>query len=388
MLPALKKSVVVLFFIGLVAVLYGLFSNPHANLESDQDNTVTSILSNGENEKYARVLTPRDFTFPDDHGPHNTYKTEWWYFTGNLDHQNGRKFGYELTFFRFALSPDKQKSTSPWRSNQMYMAHFALTDVENEHFQFFERYSREALGLAGAMGNSFRVWLFDWSVARLDNAEFTLKLQAKADDITIDLTLTTRKPVVLQGQMGFSRKSSAPGQASYYYSFTRLSTKGTIQLNNQVYPVSGTSWMDHEWSTSALSEDQAGWDWFALQFDDGRELMFFRFRRKDGTVDRNSAGTLVNQDGTTLPLPYDAVIIQEQRYWKSPHSKAVYPSKWRLSLPQQNLELTIEPLMAEQELYLDFKYWEGAVTVSGRHKGRILSGRGYVELTGYANSEK
>jgi len=347
------------------------------------------LLSRGGDdvEGYARVLGPRDFSFPVDHGPHDDYKAEWWYFTGNLDGPDGRRFGYELTFFRFALAPRPVASGSAWRSNQLYMAHFALTDVKNGRFRSFERFSRAALGLAGANSDRLQVWLYDWSASAVDTAGFPLTLHAATDDIGIDLTLDSGKPMVLHGQGGFSRKSREAGQASYYYSFTRLPTMGTVRIDGRTYQVRGDSWMDREWSTSALAAEQAGWDWFALQLSDGRDLMFYRLRRKDGTADPFSAGTLVNAGGTALPLGHDAVRIREQSEWRSPRTGARYPAGWLLILPEYDLELVVEPVVGDQELDVTFKYWEGAVNVRGTSQGEPVSGWGYVELTGYVPSD-
>ena len=370
-------------------VLLAYWSFPGCKESTEAGFGPSSVLFSGgddDTESYARALGPRKFSFPADHGPHDDYKTEWWYFTGNLDDPAGRQFGYELTFFRFALSPHLVPSGSAWRSNQLYMAHFALTDVENDRFRSFERFSREALGLAGANSDRLHVWLYDWSATFNQSTVFPLTLHAATDGIAIDLTLNKGKPMVLNGQAGFSRKSKEAGQASYYYSFTRLPTAGTIRIDGRTVRVLGNSWMDREWSTSALSEEQAGWDWFALQLSDGRDLMFYRLRRKNGAVDPYSTGTLVNADGTAVPLPHDAVLIQERRQWRSPRTGALYPAEWLLSLPEYGIELVVEPLVSDQELDVSFKYWEGAVDVRGTSKGKPVSGRGYVELTGYARS--
>jgi predicted secreted hydrolase len=332
---------------------------------------------------YARVTRPRPFSFPADHGPHEQYRAEWWYFTGNLDDSAGRAFGYELTFFRFALAPRRAASASRWRTNQLYMAHFAVSDVEDDRFRSFERYSRAALGLAGAEAQPLRIWLYDWSASAAGRSTFPLVLRAQAEGIGIDLVLTAGKPVVLQGKSGFSRKSGGTGQASYYYSFTRMPTAGTIQIDGRKHRVEGNSWMDREWSTSALSKEQAGWDWFALQLSDGRDLMFYRLRRKDGTPDPFSAGTLVEADGTARPLGHGAVLIRARRHWRSPRTGALYPAEWSLRVPDYGIDIDIEPLMDDQELNVAFKYWEGAVRLHGISAGHSVSGRGYVELTGY-----
>lgn len=332
---------------------------------------------------FARVFAPRAFHFPSDHGAHNTYRTEWWYFTGNLADREGRNFGYQLTFFRLALTPDSLPSKSAWRSNQVYMAHFTVTDVKNQKFYTAERFSRAGLSLAGARADKYQVWLHDWSAASVGTSLFPLRIKAVHADFTIDLQLNNEKPVVLHGDKGMSQKSSEPGNASYYYSFTRLSTAGELTIGNQTFPVSGLSWMDREWSTSALSHNQAGWDWFSLQLSDNSEIMYYQLRLKNGATDPHSAGTLVKDDHSQFFLDEERVKIQVLDEWTSPHSAITYPSQWRLTIPDQNLKLNLIPLINDQELNLSYRYWEGAVIVRGKKDDRPITGMGYVELTGY-----
>jgi predicted secreted hydrolase len=346
------------------------------------DDTFSETLSK-DDEAFDRVLKPRKFSFPKDFGAHDRYRIEWWYFTGNLSTAAHRKFGYELTFFRFALSPEKFISQSTWRSNQLYMAHFAVTDAAENHFHVQERYSREANGLAGANADQYHVWLYDWSATSINQAGFPIRLRAGNDDYGIDLRLDAIKPLLLQGQQGYSPKSDKPGNASYYYSYTRLATTGHIRINQRQIPVSGSSWMDREWSTSALSPEQKGWDWFALQLDDNSELMFYQFRRKDGLQDDNSSGVLYLADYTEIPLDVTNVTINVLDNWQSPHSGVTYPARWHLSIPSRELELDITPLINDQELTVRYRYWEGAVAISGTKQGKPIFGQGYVELTGY-----
>jgi len=354
-----------------------------STIEPVPDNAFSKVLSE-EDEGFDRVLQPRKFSFPDDYGPHPRYRTEWWYFTGNLSDFAGRKFGYELTFFRFALSPVvNAPSASAWRSSQMYMAHLALTDVASGRFYYDERFSRTGNGLAGAQSDRYQVWLYDWSASAEGTTDFPLRLRAKSGAFGIDLRLETQKAAVLQGDRGLSRKSVEPGNASYYYSFTRMPTAGTLSVSGKEFPVSGESWMDREWSTSALAEEQAGWDWFALQLSDNSELMFFQFRRKDGQPDSNSSGALFPADGAQIPLNFGDVTVNVLDSWKSPHSNISYPSRWRLSIPSKNIELEIVPLLNDQELNLLYRYWEGAVAVRGTRDNNPITGQGYVELTGY-----
>jgi predicted secreted hydrolase len=349
---------------------------------SKTDDSFTNVLSK-DDKGFARALKPREFSFPADHGAHNSYRTEWWYFTGNLKDSYNRKFGYELTFFRFSLSAETPVSKSAWRNNQLYMAHLTLTDVKEDRFFTDERFSRAGNDLAGATNKKYRVWLYNWSAATEGDSDFPLRLLAKSDEFAIDLLLTSPKSYVLQGEQGLSQKSSEPGNASYYYSYTRLATEGHISIASNKFSVFGESWMDREWSTSSLSDEQSGWDWFALQFSDNSELMFYQLRRKDRLPDSNSSGSVVLADNSKIPLKVQDVTIKILDNWKSPHSKITYPSGWRLTVPGQKLEIEVVPLINDQELNVSYRYWEGAVSVNGTKNGKPISGQGYVELTGY-----
>lgn len=337
----------------------------------------------GDADGYAQVLTPRPFEFPADHGPHPAYRNEWWYFTGNLRTSRGRRFGYELTIFRIALAPKPPASSSSWATNQLYMAHFAVSDPDGKRFEYFQRLERGALGLAGARAEPFHVWVDSWGVAADRNADFPWRLHAVAEDAAVDFELRALTPVVAQGDHGFSRKSAGRGHASYYYSIPRLATRGTLSVGGERYQVEGLSWLDREWSSGALAPDQAGWDWFALQLDNGVDLMFYRLRKKDGATDPSSAGSLVTAEGRKISLDEKSVELTPRGWWESPHGGR-YPVEWTLSVPRQGCSLHVEPLMKDQELDTFVRYWEGAVKVSGRCRGDEVSGHGYLELTGYA----
>ncbi|AJF07418.1 lipocalin-like domain-containing protein [Geoalkalibacter subterraneus] len=347
---------------------------------------VGRTLGAEEDTGYARALEPRGFAFPRDHGPHPDFKTEWWYYTGNLEDEEGRRFGYQLTFFRVALAPQPIRRSSNWGARQAYMAHFALTDVAGDRFFYDERFSRGAMGLAGAESVPFHVWLEDWQ-ARGPAETFPTELSASTDTAAIDLSLRQGKPVVLQGEKGLSQKSAEAGNASYYYSLTRMPTQGRIRIEGKQYEVRGSSWLDREWSTSALAADQQGWDWFALQSDDGHELMYYQLRRQDGSADPASRGVLVTPDGSTLPLLGEQLQLVATSRWRSPRGGS-YPSAWRMKVPDQDLELQITPLLSDQELDVTIRYWEGAVRFSGHYGERPLTGYGYVELTGYAKDNR
>lgn len=345
--------------------------------------SVTALLGGEDPGGFARATAPRAFRFPDDHGPHPEFRHEWWYFTGNLRGPGGRRFGYQLTFFRFALAPDPPSRVSRWGTNQAYMAHFAVTDAQGNRFRHFERTGRGALGLAGATARPFRVWLDDWSAEGTEASTLPIRLRALEDEASIDLVLDTARPIVPQGNRGLSRKGSAWGNASYYYSMTRLATRGSVRVDGVSFPVEGNSWLDREWGTSSLEKGQTGWDWFALQLSDGRDLMFYRLRRGDGASDPFSAGTLVLPDGSVRPISADDARIETLGTWRSPESGARYPSRWRMLLPSEGLELEVVPRIADQELRTSIRYWEGAVGVRGTSRGEPVEGDGYVELTGY-----
>lgn len=369
--------------IGLLAALK--LWEPSVSTQSRDSIQLSTALNSGDNDEgYARAFAPRLFSFPQDHGPHPQFRTEWWYFTGNLDDRNGRPFGYQLTFFRICMSSKPVTAVSPWQTNEFYTAHFALSDITGRTFHSHERFNRAAMGLAGAKEHTLHVWLDNWSVEPQRKNIFPLRLRATQDDVAIDLMLEQGKPPVLQGDQGLSQKSAEPGNASYYYSLTRMPTSGTIHIRDQRFAVHGSSWMDREWSTSALGDDQVGWDWYSLQLSDQREIMFYRLRKRDGSTDIYSAGTLVSPDGTVQRLGHQDVEIATLSHSKSPRSGALYPARTRLNLPKEELVLEVAPLLADQELDVSVRYWEGAIAVRGTAQGVPVNGRGYLELTGYA----
>ncbi len=353
---------------------------------STEENSLIPLLSEETTDGFALALTPNAMTFPRDLGPHPDYQTEWWYYTGNLETADGRSFGFQFTIFRRAIRPPDQftQTGSDWRTNQIYLAHFAVSDVANGRFYATERLSRGAIGLAGAQAEPYRVWLEDWEVAEI--APGQVRLYASTDEVTLELTLTQTMPPILHGEGGLSPKGVEPGNASYYYSIIRQKTEGVVTINGRSHTVSGLSWKDHEYSTSALSAEAIGWDWFSLQLDDGTALMLFQIRRADGTVEPASAGSFVQADGTVLPLHLGDWELEVLDTWRSPTSGAEYPAKWHIRIPALELELTGAPLMPNQELTVSTVYWEGAVAFRGERNGRAITARGYIELTGYAQS--
>lgn len=335
---------------------------------------------------FARALEPRAFELPRDHGPHPEFQTEWWYYTGNLASADGRRFGFQLTFFRRGMAPGEEQRPS-LRTRQVWFAHFALTDVGARRHRFAERFARGAGGLAGATGEPFRVWLEDWQAEATNAQGSALRLVARDGGLSLDLRLEAGKPLVAHGDRGLSPKSAEPGNASLYVGYTRLSARGAVATEGGApVEVQGQAWFDHEWSTSALGQGALGWDWFSLQTDDGRELMYFQIRREDGTLEPASGGTLVEPDGSARHVASRDVRLEVTRRWTSPETGATYPAGWRLSLPGEGLELELEPWIDSQEMRTSFTYWEGAVRVSGRRDGQPLQGQGYVELTGYRQS--
>jgi predicted secreted hydrolase len=349
--------------------------------------TVAESMNRADTSGFKKAIEPRTFNFPADHGPHDGYAVEWWYFTGNLTASDGRELGYQFTLFRSGITPptDGAQVLSAWRSDTAFMGHLAVTDVTGQRFFAYERFSREAIGLAGAQAQPFRVWLDNWQVASADSAVQTMQLIASEGEIALDLMIDSSQPPLLQGDAGLSQKSAGAGNASYYYSMTRMPTTGQITIAGEVYTVTGNSWMDREWSTSALADDQEGWDWFALHFADGSDLMIYHLRRTDGTSDPYSAGIYRGADGQVVRLKSDDITFAPQGSWRSPHTGGVYPAAWRIQVVPLDLSMTVTPALADQELQVTVRYWEGAVRVQGEMAGAPLSGIGYLEMTGYAD---
>lgn len=338
---------------------------------------------------FNHALPGYEYVFPRDHGSHDLFLTEWWYFTGHLLSTDGERFGYELTFFRRALdAPQVWRNPSRWALRQVYFAHLALTEVDNEQFRYAEKISRAGIGKAGAKTGMLHTWIDHWSAAAVtaDHQEF--HLQASTPEISVDLNVTLQKPPVIHGVEGVSQKGSHTGQASHYYSLTRLATKGMLWVDGEKKEVSGTSWMDHEFGSGDLAEGLVGWDWFSIQLESGYEIMAYWLRRQDGTFDAVSSGTLVSPDGRTHYLNQDDLKLDILEHWHSQASGARYPSRWTLTIVPFDIRLNITPHIPDQELRTtkstQVTYWEGAVKVEGRSGKAQVTGMGYVELTGYA----
>jgi predicted secreted hydrolase len=338
-------------------------------------------------DPWARAMKPWSWSFPRDHGAHPEFKTEWWYLTGNLDDENGNPYGYELTFFRHGLQPVATQPDSAWSIRDISFAHLAITDVRSRRFLFSEKLSRGALGEVEISQKDMQVRIADWTLRRNPDSTLAMSASDPTTGIGLDLSATPLKPLTFQGEKGLSRKSATPGNASHYYSFTRLQTTGQLELGGKKIPVNGLSWFDHEFSTSALGEDQEGWDWFCLQFDSGDELMLYRMRNPGNRTDPASSGTWIPAHGPSLPLKSSDFTITPIDEWKTA-SGATYPSGWKISIPSLDLTGEVQPLLLDQELQLKrtakIRYWEGACRFAGTRQGKSLSGRGYTELTGYA----
>lgn len=341
-------------------------------------------------QPFRPALPGYQYQFPRDFYSHDDFRIEWWYYTGHLEDGDGRAFGYQLTFFRVGLEKSGHRDNpSRWDIDHIYFAHMTLSDIENRKFYFFERINRAGLGQAGADSDRLRVWNEDWSLTQSGK---THHLKAREGGIEFDLQLTPSKKLVFHGQNGVSRKGEAAGNASHYFSYTRMQTQGRVTLQGKTYQVTGQSWMDHEFSSSQLNEEQIGWDWFSVQLDNRTELMLYHIRKQNGAIEKFSSGTWVDSDGVAEHLVLSDYAIQPQGQWTSDNSGAIYPAGWKLEIPKHGIRLTVTPEMAEQELHhlrsISSSYWEGSVKVTGTVKGQPVKGKGYVELVGYTQPLK
>lgn len=343
---------------------------------------------------YRQALPGYRFEFPRDHASHEAFRTEWWYYTGNLTAEGGRRFGFQVTFFRVGLrdrvNPD---NPSRWRPDNVYFAHLAVTDIGAGRFRYWDRTSRAGPGLAGAASDRYAVFIGDWRTW-LEGGAHRLSLGVPAEqvgrpaEVQVDLALEPTKPPIVHGRDGVSQKAAALGRASHYYSLTSLSVRGTLALDGHAVSVQGRAWMDHEFGSNQLGEDQVGWDWFSLQLSDGSELMLYRLRLEGGGVEPASSGTLVRPDGSSRHLVLSDFRMTPQGTWTSRASGGTYPLRWRIEVPSERITLTVDPALEDQELRTDgstgVTYWEGAVIARGENGGRPVEGQGYLELTGYA----
>ena len=389
-----------------LALSWILFSEPKAEIEATI--SAAQALSGSDTEGFTQALAPREFVFPGDHGAHPGFKTEWWYYTGNLFSEEGRQFGYQFTIFRNQLSlldadfahikPEESVHINPegnsahdseWSTNQLYLAHFAISDVSKKDHVFDERYSRGTAGLAGASVDPYRIWLEDWEITRVKDSKatderFPVRIKAEMSDGTaLDVVLNPQKPLVFQGEEGYDKKGGEDGNASYYISFTRMQTEGLLKKEGESLAVSGLSWMDHEWSTSALDSGQTGWDWFSIQLSNGYELMYYQIRNVDPDLAPQTTGSLVTPNGQKRDLDQGEVRLEVLEYWTSPHTGARYPVRWTLAIPSKELEMDLTTVFDDQEMTVSVQYYEGALRVSGKFRDEAIDGNGYIEMTGY-----
>lgn len=336
-------------------------------------------------QHYRLAFPGYHYSFPRDYFNHPDFQTEWWYYTGNLQSPDGHRFGFELTFFRQAITRDSSHRTA-WDVEDLYLAHLALSDLTAGNFYHVERTNRSGPGIAGVDQAAQRIWNGNWQIHWKGSDQV---LRAVSQKFDLQFTLHPEKPPVINGENGVSQKAEGPGRASHYISLTRLVTTGTITVNAKSFSVSGLAWMDHEFFTHQLTPEQAGWDWMSLQLDDHSELMLFRIRRKDGSIDRFSAGTYVDTQGHTLHLRESDFVLQPLGdAWKSPTSGASYPLHWKISVPKLGIELEARTPLPSQELAGDSRiaptYWEGAIVLTENRYGAAIAGSGYLEMTGYA----
>jgi predicted secreted hydrolase len=353
------------------------FATPASRAQTDSQNE----------SQYAVALPGYRYEFPRDHFDHSAYQTEWWYYTGNVTSADGRHFGFELTFFRQGIKRDATKTNS-WDVRDLYLAHLALSDIDGGHFFHTERTNRAGPGVAGISARDGRIWNGNWQIQWNGDQQM---LEAIDPRFELRFTLKSGKPPVIQGENGVSQKAAGPGHASHYISLTRLATTGTITLAGKSIDVTGIAWMDHEFFTHQLEHDQVGWDWFSVQLDDNSELMLYRIRRKDGSVDPFSSATFVDARGqTTHLLSTDFSLTPAGETWTSPVTKATYPIQWKIAVPKLGLDLEMKTALHSQELTggssngtLTPSYWEGSVTYDGTRGGTKIHGVGYLEMTGY-----
>ncbi len=340
-------------------------------------------------DQWKVVEGPWSWSFPRDHGAHPEYRTEWWYFTGNLRDGTGRRYGYQLTFFRQGIEVQTGEKRNPWSVRDVHLAHFAVTEVTARRFWYHDRASREGPGLAGAREGVMDVWNLNWW-AKMEGTRIALSARHKG--LELDLELEPAKPIVFHGDRGLSRKGPGRGQASYYYSFTDLRAKGSLKTPALERPVAvtGVGWFDQEFGSNQLAPDQVGWDWFSIHLSDGRDLMIYHLRKKDGSVEPASSGTLIEPSGKSTHLSLADFRLSVASRWKSARSGGTYPSRWRLEVPKAGIDLSLAVLVQDQELATEgstgVTYYEGVVGGQGTSSGREVAVEGYVEMTGYAGS--
>ncbi|MGE3844437.1 MAG: lipocalin-like domain-containing protein, partial [Vicinamibacterales bacterium] len=339
---------------------------------------------------------------PRDHASHPDYRLEWWYYTGNVSTRSGRRFGFQVTFFRVGIDA-RPVNPSRWAVRDLFIAHLAVSDIEQQRFHFADVINRAGVGWAGAATDRYEVWNEQSRVSVDADGTHVLHVQSgvtalftknvsggsapSEPEFALDLRLQPGKPWSRNGRDGYSQKGAQAGNASHYYSLTRMPTAGRIRVGNETFDVTGDSWMDHEFGSSFLEPGQQGWDWFSLQLANGWDLMLYRFRRSDGRLDPFSTGALVDPSGRVQPLEAGDFRLTPGRTWMSTASGATYPVEWSVEVPRFRIALTVRSVMADQELRTGattgVSYWEGSVIADGRWGTAPVRGVGYLEMTGY-----
>lgn len=366
-----------LSFLILVLLLTACGQSP----SEDAGMSLSEALGGLDTAGYERAEEVRQFVFPQDHGSHEGFRNEWWYVTGNVKDADGHRFGFQVTFFRISTAPqDGVGAVTVWDSNQLWMVHVAVSDIDGGQHYHDRRLVRQAAGLAGQQFNPFRIWAEDWSIEGRSDGAFPWTIDLGNKEFHLQLTVSPLKPHMLQGDRGLSQKGKELGNASYYYSFPRLGVAGSIRVNGKKSVVDGLGWLDREWSTSALDDDQVGWDWFSLQFNDHRDLMFYRLRTNDGGVSATTEGSVSDSKGIKLRLASADVDLQALRHWTSASGRR-YPVEWRMKVEGMKT-FVVEALLDSQEMSGPVVYWEGAVSIRDEETSEHL-GYGYLEMTGY-----
>lgn len=387
-----SKRIIVLSIMTFATVAMPLSNYAAPNAQDKSGPVLTSTKSEGNVDSfYKKALPGYKFAFPRDHASHEAFKTEWWYYTGHLKSEDGQKYGYELTFFRSGVSPSEKQTKAANNGKlqnghtNVYLAHFAVSDIKNKKFLFYEKLTRSGLSLGKASSNVLHIYNDGW---RADEAGNSMILTADAEKAGIKLMLSSNKPPVIHGKDGVSQKADCVGCASHYYSMTRLNTSGLIFIDGKEKRVSGTSWMDHEFGSNQLTEEQIGWDWYSLQLSDNTELMLYMMRKRDGTIDKNSSGTIIGADGKTEHISLSQFKVRPRTKWTSQASKGIYPMNWEIEIPDKQIKIQVNAEFEHQELVTkrstDVTYWEGAASITGTKNGKPIAGDGYVEMTGYS----
>ena len=333
--------------------------------------------SEQQSNQFSPVIKGVELSFPKDHQAHPNFRHEWWYLTANLIDEGGNALGVQWTQFRFAAAPEniaEQNKLTAWQSQQIYMAHSAIT-TEYKHYAD-EKWSRDQAELAGVSTSPFRVYLDDWQWTSSSDDLFPAILSANSEQFGYSLTLTSNAPYQKQGEQGYSTKSSGGKVASYYYSQPFIDVTGDVTIDGVKHQVSGKGWIDREWSSQFLLDSQQGWDWFALRLSDETSLVVFQLRNSATgeasyvharLMQQNGSGTAISQQDITLTATKQTVIDGRD-----------YPTEWQVSIPSQQIELTVSALNSKAKMPLSVPYWEGPISIKGTH-----SGTGYMELTGY-----